>query len=134
MALFKHSRRDWLRAAAALTAILGWQPLAADDAAPRGEALRVAYYLYGVTEYCGLNSFEVYDGFQRQMRDIIDREGLVETEARRLRLRGMTDADLEYGNRGLGGFRNWCRTEGKEAAERFVAFRAGQMSQQQTTP
>jgi hypothetical protein len=39
-----------------------------------------------------------------------------------------TDADLEWGNRGLGGFRNWCRTEGIAAARRFVDFRNAQLA------
>jgi hypothetical protein len=108
--------------------LLGAWPATADDAQARGAELRRVAYLYGVAEYCGLDSFEVHDGYQREMRAVIAREQLSDAEAREQRLHGLVDADLEYGNRGLGGFRNWCRTEGVEAARRFVAFRDGQLA------
>ena len=95
----------------------------AEEPVSRGAAFRELAYMYGVAEYCGLITAEVFDGYQRESRFIRRRDGLTDPTARLLRLRGLTDADLEYGNRGLGGFRHWCRTEGQEAARHFLAFR-----------
>jgi hypothetical protein len=100
----------------------------AGDPVSRGAELKQVVYRYSVTEYCGLNSFEVYDGYQREMLAIARRENLSEAVARWLRIRGMTAADLEYDDRGLGGYRNWCRTEGLDAARHFIAFRDGQLA------
>ncbi|MGH6933120.1 MAG: hypothetical protein ACREEE_11880 [Dongiaceae bacterium] len=100
----------------------------AEDSPSRGLELRYLAYLYGVTEYCGLNGFEVQDGYRRETRQIIRRENLSENVWRWIRIHGAIDADLEYGDRGLGGYRNWCRTEGVEAATRFLAFRAAQLA------
>jgi hypothetical protein len=93
-------------------------------------ALHAAYYGFAVCEYCGLVSFEVQDGFRRETAYLIERDGLSEDAARKVRLRAWTDADLEWGNRGLGGFRNWCRTEGAAAAQHFIDFRNGQLAEE----
>lgn len=95
----------------------------AEEPVSRGAALRQLAYMYGVAEYCGLNTAEVFDGYQRESRFIRRRDGLTDPTARLLRVRGLIEADLEYGNRGLGGFRHWCRTEGLDAAQHFLAFR-----------
>jgi hypothetical protein len=85
-------------------------------------------YMYSVAEYCGLNTFEVYDGYQRQMRQLTYQVRLPESTVRSLRVDGIVAADLEFGNRGLGGFRNWCRTEGLDAARHFRAYRDAQLA------
>jgi len=96
-------------------------------------ALYAANYGFAVSEYCGLVNFEVQDGFRRETADLIERAGLGEDAARQVRLRAWTDADLEWGNRGLGGFRNWCRTEGAAAAQRFVDFRNARLAEEAKT-
>jgi hypothetical protein len=108
--------------------LIGAWPAMADGPQARGAELRQVAYLYGVVEYCSLDSFEVHDGYEREMSAIIARERLSDTEAREQRLHGLVDADLEYGDRGLGGFRKWCRTEGMDAARRFVDFRDAQLA------
>ncbi len=90
--------------------------------------LYAALYGFSVCEYCGLVTYEVYDGFHRETAQLIDAGGLDEEVVRKVRMRAWTDADLEYGNRGLGGFRGWCRTEGAAAAQRFIDFRAAQIA------
>ncbi len=75
--------------------------------------------MYGVVEYCGLNSAEVFDGYLRETSYVRRRDGITDPVARWLRIRGLTAADLEYGDRGLGGYRNWCRTEGLELGTTF---------------
>jgi hypothetical protein len=108
-------------------------PLAADPQS-RGAELKQVVYMYGVTEYCGLNTGEVADGYRRQMRALTRSGGLPESTVRWLRIRGMVAADLEYGDRGLGGHRNWCRTEGRDAARHFVAFRAAELAAEPEQP
>ena len=101
------------------------------DAPQQGTAaLHAAYYGFAVCEYCGLVNFRVHDGFRREIAYLIKREGVSEEAARRVRIRAWTDADLEWGNRGLGGFRNWCRTEGIAAARRFVDFRNARLAEE----
>lgn len=102
----------------------------------RGADLRQVVYMYSVVEYCGLTDAEVDDGYRQEMRELTRRGGLPESTVRWLRIRGMMAADLEYGNRGLGGFRNWCRTEGAEAVRHFLAFRAARSTAERdwTTP
>jgi hypothetical protein len=89
----------------------------------RGTALKQIAYMYGVVEYCGLNSAEVFDGYLRETSYVRRRDGITDPVARWLRIRGLTAADLEYGDRGLGGYRNWCRTEGFDSAQHFLDFR-----------
>ncbi len=94
-----------------------------DMTVSRGTALTQIAYRYGVVEYCGLNSAEVFDGYLRETNYVRRRDGITDPVARWLRIRGLTAADLEYGDRGLGGYRNWCRTEGLDSARHFLEFR-----------
>ena len=49
------------------------------------------------------------------------REALDEAAARTARIQAGVAFDLEWQNRGLGGFRPWCREDGKQAALAFFA-------------
>lgn len=86
--------------------------------------LYAAFYDFSVCDYCGLVTREVHDGFSDRTAALIAAGRISEEVVRKVRIRAWTDADLEWGNRGLGGFRGWCRTEGEAAARRFLAFRA----------
>lgn len=103
-------------------------PAAAWDAdaevARRYAELHGAYYAMVVCEYCGLITPAVVEGYRREVADLIARDGLSKETDREVRLHAWTAADLEYGNRGLGGFRNWCRTEGLAAMRRFLEYGA----------
>ena len=100
----------------------------ADVPVSRGAALKQIAYMYGVVEYCGLNSAEVFDGYLRETSYVRRRDGITDPVARWLRIRGLTAADLEYGDRGLGGYRNWCRTEGLDSTRHFLEFRDQSMA------
>ncbi len=107
--------------------LLAWRPAGAEDSARAALAARYpelhsAIYDATVCEYCGLISDDVADGFRRQMADLVARDRLDEQAVRQIRISAWTKADLEWHNRGLGGFRNWCRSEGVTAALRFVAY------------
>jgi hypothetical protein len=111
-----------------LAALLPWGRPGLAGSISRGAAIKQVVYLYSVTEYCGLNTRDVYDGYRREIRDLTREGRLPESTVRWLRIHGIIAADLEYDNRGLGGFRIWCRTEGVEAAKHFLAFRDGQLA------
>ena len=84
--------------------------------------LEQAFYDISVIGYCGLSSEPVSTGFHREVERITTRDGIDETQLRDARSRALTLVELEWANRGLGGFRAWCRTEGQAAVERFIAI------------
>lgn len=121
-------RRTLAGAVALLAVPVLASPACAEDGArallaARYPELHAAIYDATVCEYCGLIGPAVADGFHRQMADLVARDGLNEQTVRQIRISAWTKADLEWHNRGLGGFRNWCRGEGVAAARRFVAYR-----------
>jgi hypothetical protein len=81
-----------------------------------------AYYRYNVADYCGLISDAVYLGYRQQVGHLIDRDALAEPWVRWLRIRGAIDAELEFLNRGMGGYKPWCRSEGAAAARSFIDY------------
>lgn len=93
--------------------------------ADQGErTLRRAVYDYAVTSYCGLLTAEVEFGFQRELSALTEASGLSEADAKAERIAGWVDADREWSNRGLGGYRAWCREDGLPAARHFLAVAA----------
>ena len=76
-------------------------------------------YDMGVIGYCGLSSDTVLAGFNRELGQIIDRDGIDRRDLKDAQNRVLTMVEWEWDNRGLGGFRGWCKTEGESAAERF---------------
>lgn len=87
---------------------------------PRNDLER-AFYEMGVIGYCGLSSEPVNAGFQREVARIVKRDRIEEHGITSARNRALTLVELEWSNRGLGGFRGWCRTEGEAAVERFLS-------------
>ena len=87
---------------------------------PRNDLER-AFYEMGVIGYCGLSSDPVNAGFQREVAQIVKRDGVEEDGIISARNRALTLVELEWSNRGLGGFRGWCRTEGETAVHRFLS-------------
>lgn len=84
--------------------------------------LEQAFYDISVIGYCGLSSGPVSAGFRREVERITTRDGIDETRLHAARSRALTLVELEWANRGLGGFRGWCRSEGQAAVERFIAI------------
>lgn len=90
-------------------------------AGPKPETpLEQVFYDIGVVGYCGLSENAVAEGFKREVKRIINRYALDETTVKAARARAITLVELEWDNRGLGGFRGWCRTEGENAVQRFL--------------
>lgn len=113
-------RRSQLAPAGIVCLLLMSPAEAALDSVTR-EALREAYYEIEVAGYCGLVSDTVAVGFRRQVKRILG-DSVVEQETLNdIRGKAWQAAHWEWQNRGLGGFRGWCRKEGQAAAERFLA-------------
>lgn len=91
---------------------------AAETAANYAE-LSSVFYDFEVAGYCGLVTDDVGNGFRREAQRLIRRDGLDRETVNQLRGDAWQAAHAEWQNRGLGGFRNWCRTEGSAAAGRF---------------
>lgn len=83
------------------------------------DTLRRVDYLFGVSAECGLVDDAVLHGYLIVSSALIERGGFTDTSRRHTRIRAMIAVELEWSNRGLGGYRNWCRTEGVDAAAMF---------------
>ena len=77
------------------------------------------FYDMGVIGYCGLSTDAAIRGFHQQLEALVDRENLDPIHVRDARNRALTMVEWEWDNRGLGGFRGWCRDEGEAAVKRF---------------
>ncbi len=106
-------------------ALLAAGPLDAGHEGDAERTLRNVVYDLGVTSYCNLLTPEVEAGYHREIAQLTERAGLNEADAKALRIAGWVDADREWGNRGLGGFRAWCETDGLAAARHFLAIMRG---------
>jgi hypothetical protein len=91
-------------------------------------ALHDAYYNERVLEYCGGYTAEVHDGLLRRLHYLLASADIDAATIRSVKISGWTDADYQYDNHGLGGFRHWCATDGKKAADDFLAFRQQELS------
>lgn len=98
-------------AAAATTSVAGPKPQT---------GLEQIFYDIGVIGYCGLSNEEVTRGFNRQLKKLVDRDNLDAVQIRDARNDALSMVEWEWDNRGLGGFRGWCKNEGEAAVERFT--------------
>jgi hypothetical protein len=105
------------------------RPAQADGAmtAQRISQLYHAYYGINVIDYCGLGSWEVEDGYNRKIRYLLLTADLDDESVRRIRIKGWIEADYQFGNHGLGGYRFWCARDGRGAMKDFLAFRAQEL-------
>ncbi len=87
--------------------------------------VRDVVYDYAVTSYCGTLTPEVEAGFRAELAQLTDDSGLNPDQAKAQRIAGWVAADLEWSNRGLGGYRAWCQSEGVDAARRFLSHAPG---------
>lgn len=105
-----------------VAALLVYTLLVAGPRAEEPRTLRDVVYDYGVTSYCGLLTPQVEFGYHREITDLTARDGLDEAQAKALRIAGWVDADREWSNRGLGGSRAWCESDGVAAARHFLSI------------
>lgn len=87
---------------------------------PRPQApLPLLVYKMEVLNYCGLIDDNISARFRYRRDQIIARHALTDEEVQKARTEGWQSGLAEWQNRGLGGFKNWCRTDGREIAEYF---------------
>ena len=86
---------------------------------PPAEPLSLSVYKMEVLSYCGLIDDRVAAGFKLERDHLISSLNLSPEAINKARMEGWKFGLAEWQNRGLGGFRNWCRTEGMEAAAYF---------------
>ena len=87
--------------------------------APPKAPLSLLVYKMEVLNYCGLIDDEVSEGFKRRRDHIILSHNLTPEEVQNARMEGWKYGLAEWQNRGLGGFKNWCKTEGEEITAYF---------------
>ena len=101
-------------AAVALTAGVAAPPADRDE-------IRRLLYDFEVASYCMLVTDDVGEGFRSKLTALVERDRIGREEMNALRGRAWQDAHAEWQNRGLGGFRAWCRGDARRAAERLAA-------------
>ena len=79
-------------------------------------------YFFEVTLYCGLATDAVIRGYHHLEDGFRRTHHLTSEEMDEQRGKGWNLAHAEWQNRGLGGFRAWCATEGREAANALSSF------------
>ena len=77
-------------------------------------------YAFEVAGYCGLIDDRVGHGFRAEVARIKAGREWPRERLDWLRGKAWQSAHAEGQNRGLGGFRGWCREEGRAAARRFA--------------
>ena len=106
-----------------LLLLLAYAPISqatTDIGLPKPDApLTLLVYKMEVLSYCGLIDNEISQDFKRQRDLIIERQNLTPEEVQNARIEGWKYGLAEWQNRGLGGFKNWCKTEGISIVDYF---------------
>ena len=112
-----------MRSAAAAGAAVALAAAAACVAAAPADREEIGRLLYDfeVASYCGLVTDDVGEGFRSKLTALVERGRVGREEMDALRGRAWQDAHAEWQNRGLGGFRAWCRGDARRAADRLAA-------------
>ena len=115
------------RTARGISAVTALAALAAavSIAAPPAdrEEIRKLLYDFEVASYCGLVTNDVGEGFRGKLTALLERDPIGREEMNVLRGRAWQEAHEEWQNRGLGGFRAWCRGDARRAADRLAEER-----------
>lgn len=93
---------------------------AAGAAEPARGLFEVRYDLL-LAEYCALLDEAVVAGYRAEALAVVDRDGLDPVAQQSAMSRAAIAFEREWGNRGLGGSRGWCRNEGVASAARLAA-------------
>ena len=104
-----------------LAITLGSSSLAIADQAGERYIIGLAYDLE-VASYCSIVDETVARGFRIALQTELERSPLSQAKLDELRGMGWQLAHAEWQNRGLGGFRNWCKTEGRTVAKALAEF------------
>ena len=86
----------------------------------RADAYFQLHYDYEVATHCGRVSPEVERAFRVKRADADDTSHMDVSTRKALRIRAYAEAAREYDNRGLGGHRAWCDTDGAVGVRRIL--------------
>ncbi len=78
-------------------------------------------YDYEVASFCGLVKSPVHAAYKAKRADLEAASDMSYPELTRIRIGAMADAEREYINRGLGGHKPWCRSDGVTGVERILS-------------
>jgi len=77
-------------------------------------------YDFEVAQFCGLVNKRVHDAFSIKRKSVELKSKRSTEELRQTRIKAMAAADIEYANRGLGGYKPWCNHEGRAGVIRIT--------------
>ena len=105
-----------------IAAALSLMPVAslADGNVPGWNKLVYLFYRIEVTNYCGLTTAAVIAGFQRRRDRLLATHALASPLIDSARAEAWRLAHKEWDNRGLGGFRSWCRNDAARYANELA--------------
>jgi len=86
------------------------------DERPFSDPLVDLNYRYEVAGYCGLVDQTVHEGYITQVQRLAESDNLSADVQLQASGKGWQAAHKEWLNRGLGGFKRWCRNEGQRYA------------------
>lgn len=89
-------------------------------AARADDPYEALFYDYEVAGYCGLVNKSVYTAFGYKRAALEIDSGKNIEQLTKARIRAMAAAGQEYMNRGLGGFKPWCKSEGVASVQRIL--------------
>lgn len=92
----------------------------ATAAAPPKDDYSRLIYDYEVALICGLGGAAMQQAYKQARARLEAASPLDAEELTRRRVHAMAAAEIEYNNRGLGGYRPWCRTEGRSGVDRIM--------------
>ena len=87
------------------------------------EALASIYYKFEVVNYCSLVTQPVLEGFNKLNSELLSQYSFTKEELNIIRGEAWAAGYKEWDNRGLGGFRRWCKNEGVDYAREFTDSR-----------
>ena len=91
-----------------------------DGSVPGWNKLVYLLYRVEVTNYCGLTTEQVIAGFRLQRKALLDEYPISKPLLENARAEAWKLAYREWDNRGLGGFKRWCRNDASRYANQFV--------------
>lgn len=78
-------------------------------------------YDYEVASFCGIVKSPVHAAYKAKRNGLETASGLSHPELTKIRIGAMADAEREYINRGLGGHKPWCRSDGVAGVKRILS-------------
>ena len=77
------------------------------------------HYDLELAGYCSLTTSKATQGFHAELQRVMTARSLGQTDLENARMQAWKEVHLEWQNRGLGGFRAWCKNEGRDAVNRL---------------